>query len=161
MSTFHSGGQYKCGQRSTAERLNSGWYLEVDPTNQCGFLYPFGRVSFEPLTVSNLRNPYTPLTYGPRTIQESSVSITRNLESLLNGVEELPDELLSVGTSCQTWNQLLNVVTHHNCDIPKVIGCCSGELHGLTTRVVSLNRSSGMSLSRWNSATPYRRLCLR
>ena len=40
------------------------------------------------------------------------------------------------------------------CAQASVIGGCSGELQGATISVPSLKRSSGISLSRWNEATP-------
>lgn len=47
------------------------------------------------------------------------------------------------------------MVTGAVLNLPRVIGACSGELHGATTNVESLKCSSGMSFERWNSATLY------
>ena len=89
-----------------------------------------------------------------RTVKERGVCIAGDGEPFLDGIEQLPDDLLCVGTTYQPISvPVLDAAPQWHS--PCVMGTCSGELHGTTTRVESLNRSSGTSFCRWNCATLY------
>jgi hypothetical protein len=124
--------------------------LAAGPTTRCGVPCPSVPASSAPLCGRSARPvcqnaALQERTTVLRTLQKSRVRIPRGLEALLHRVEQLPDQLLCVRAAWKKSETQVKTVStralsphaHKTRHSPKVIGGCSGELHGLTTRVES------------------------